>query len=115
MEETCALDVPECPSECASVTRQFGPERIDDYAACTRESPCRALGDAPLIVCATHNCDSVCSRLSECGLEAYDTCRQSCEDNTATWTRRQFGDFQDCFFRLDCNELDTQADTCFPE
>lgn len=111
----CEIEVPDCPMACRSATADFTPERRDDYVSCVTTSTCRQLRGAPLTFCAHHDCDAVCGRLAECGLETYETCAASCEDNTRGWTRATFNDFESCFFRLDCSDLDTQADACFPD
>ena len=115
IEDECSLPLDDCESQCARQTRGFSAERLDDFASCNQESSCERLRGDALGVCATHSCDATCSRLAECGLETYETCAESCEGNTAGWTRRDFGSFEDCFFRLDCTELGTEAESCFPD
>ena len=113
--DECSLPVDRCVGACAEATRGFSAERAEDFASCVQESSCERLRGNPLGVCAVHSCDASCSRLTECGLETYATCTESCEDNTAQWTRREFDSFEECFFRLDCDELGTKAETCFPD
>jgi hypothetical protein len=114
INDACEAQRDSCIGDCADATAGFLEERVEDFATCVEETSCTLLTALPFRTCAEHNCSNVCNELDRCGVETYDDCARSCSDNTAGWTREEFGKFELCFFLLNCEEIGENADQCFP-